>query len=32
MVDKLAPRLPEEELSGLRSMIADLQLNYARQT
>jgi hypothetical protein len=32
MVDKLAPRLSEEELSSLRSMIADLQLNYARQS
>jgi hypothetical protein len=32
MVDKLAPRLPEEELTGLRSLIADLQINYARQS
>jgi hypothetical protein len=32
MVDKLAPRLPEDELAGLRSLIADLQLNYARQS
>ena len=32
MVDKLAPRLPEEELSAMRSLVADLQLNYARQS
>ena len=32
MVDKLAPRLPEEELTGLRAMLADLQINYARQS
>ena len=32
MVDKLAPRLSEEELSSMRSMIADLQLNYTRQS
>ncbi len=32
MVDKLAPRLPEEELATLRTLVADLQLNYARQT
>ncbi len=32
MVDKLAPRLPEEELAGLRTLVADLQVNYARQT
>lgn len=31
MVDKLAPSLPEEEASRLRSMVTDLQLNYARQ-
>ena len=32
MIDKMAPRLSDEELSSLRSMIADLQLNYARQS
>ena len=32
MVDKLAPRLPEEELATLRALVADLQINYARQT
>lgn len=32
MVDKLAPRLPEGELAGLRSLVADLQINYARQS
>ncbi len=32
MVDKLAPRLPEEELASLRALVADLQINYARQT
>ena len=32
MVDKLAPRLPEEELTSLRALVADLQINYARQT
>ena len=32
MVDKLAPRLPEEELAGLRSLVTDLQINYARQS
>jgi hypothetical protein len=32
MVDKLAPRLPEEELAAMRSLIADLQINYARQS
>jgi hypothetical protein len=32
MVDKLAPSLPEEELAGLRSLVADLQINYARQS
>jgi len=31
VVDKLAPSVTEEELSGLRSMLADLQINYARQ-
>jgi hypothetical protein len=32
MVDKLAPRLPEEELASLRALVADLQINFARQT
>lgn len=32
MVDKLAPRLPETELATLRTLVADLQINYARQT
>ena len=32
MVDKLAPRLPEQELANLRTLLADLQINYARQT
>ena len=32
MVDKLAPSLPEDELAGLRSLVADLQINYARQS
>ena len=32
MVDKLAPRLPEQELANLRTLVADLQINYARQT
>ncbi len=32
MVDKLAPRLPEDELATLRALVADLQINYARQT
>ncbi len=32
MVDKLAPRLPEEELAAMRSLVADLQINYARQS
>jgi len=32
MVDKLAPRLPEGELASLRSLVADLQINYARQS
>ena len=31
VVDRLAPSVTEEELSGLRSMLADLQINYARQ-
>jgi hypothetical protein len=32
MVDKLAPRLPEEDLAGLRAILTDLQINYARQS
>ncbi|MGD2200243.1 MAG: DUF1844 domain-containing protein [Candidatus Bathyarchaeota archaeon] len=32
MVDKLAPSLPEQELVNLRSMVSDLQINYARQS
>ncbi len=32
MVDKVAPFLDEDDVGRLRSMIADLQLNYARQT
>jgi hypothetical protein len=32
MVDRLAPSLPEAEASNLRSMVADLQINYARQS
>jgi hypothetical protein len=31
MVDKVAPFLDEDDVGRLRSMIADLQLNYARQ-
>ena len=31
MVDKLAPSLPDEEVSRLRGMVTDLQLNYAKQ-
>jgi len=31
MVDKVAPFLDEDDVGSLRSMIADLQLNYARQ-
>jgi len=31
VVDKLALSVTEEELSGLKSMLADLQINYARQ-
>ena len=31
IVDKLAPIVTENELSDLRSMLADLQINYARQ-
>jgi hypothetical protein len=31
MVDKVAPFLDEDDVGKLRSMIADLQLNYARQ-
>ena len=31
MVDKVAPFLGEDDVGRLRSMIADLQLNYARQ-
>ncbi len=32
MVDKLVPRLPEQELASLRSLVADLQINYAKQS
>ena len=32
VVDKLAPSVTEEELSGLRSMLADLQINYTKLT
>ena len=32
MVDKVAPFLDEDDVGRLRSMIADLQLNYARQS
>ena len=31
MVDKVAPFIDEEDVGRLRSMIGDLQLNYARQ-
>ena len=31
MVGKVAPSLDEDDVGSLRSMIADLQLNYARQ-
>jgi hypothetical protein len=31
MVDKVAPFLDDNDVGRLRSMIADLQLNYARQ-
>ena len=31
MVDKVAPFLDEDDIGRLRSMIADLQLNYTRQ-
>jgi len=31
MVDKVAPFLDKDDVERLRSMIADLQLNYARQ-
>jgi len=31
MVDKVAPFLDEDDVGRLRSMIVDLQLNYARQ-
>ena len=31
MVDKVAPFLDEDDVGSLKSMIADLQLNYARQ-
>ena len=31
MVDKVAPFLDEDDVGRLRSMIADLQVNYARQ-
>ena len=32
MVDKVTPFLDEDDVRRLRSMIADLQLNYARQS
>ena len=32
MVDRLAPTLPEGEAAGLRAMVADLQINYAKQS
>jgi hypothetical protein len=32
MVDKVAPFIDEEDVGRLRSMIADLQLNFARQS
>ena len=31
LVDKVAPFIEDEDVGKLRSMIADLQLNYARQ-
>ena len=31
MVDSLVPFLSEAEIDKLRSMVADLQINYARQ-
>ena len=32
MVDKLAPSLPEGEAASLRAMVADLQINYLKQS
>jgi hypothetical protein len=32
LAEKVGSHLPEDEASRLRSMVADLQLNYARQT
>lgn len=32
IAEKLAPSLPEYEAGKLRAMVADLQINYAKQT
>ena len=32
MVDRLAPSLPEGEAASLRAMVADLQINYSKQS
>jgi hypothetical protein len=32
MVDNMAPSLKEEEIASMRAMLADLQLNYAKQS
>jgi hypothetical protein len=32
LAEKLAPSLPEGEASRLRAMVADLQINYAKQS
>jgi hypothetical protein len=32
MADRLAPSLPEGEVAGLRAIVADLQINYAKQS
>jgi len=31
LTEKVAPSLPEEEAGRLRAMVADLQINYAKQ-
>lgn len=32
IVDQMAPSLQEEEVASMRAMVADLQLNYAKQS
>ena len=32
IVDKMAPSLPVNDLASLRSLVADLQINYAKQS